>query len=162
MRQDPTTLHGGLPDANDPATPQARPGRKWAAFQVRPHPAEQSRSPTRSPLDHRHPSHPGRPVGSAGSLHRPPRGPDWAQGESRHDGPAGVRAFSGDPLNWQKGAIARGDDTRVARNRPSYCPLAALPSFLGHNPPSRVTSRVIGLRVESGQSHHVCDSILSK
>src|SRR4029450_674249 len=77
-----------------------------------------------------------RPVGAVGPLYRPARGPDGAQGESWHDCPAGVRAFSGDPLNWQTQAIAVKDETSGTRHRPVFILYSSL-SFVGNNPPSR-------------------------
>ena len=92
-------------------------GGAWTAVQTRPHTAEKSWAPKRRTLHHRQPPHPGRPVSAAGSLYRPARESNGAQGESRHDCTSGVRAFSGDPLNWQQQAIALGDETRVAWDR---------------------------------------------
>src|SRR2546422_2009052 len=116
----PTTLHGGISYDVSSATPQASQGGEGAAVQDRQSTTEKSRSPERCAFHHRQPPYPARPLGAAGPLYRPTRGPDRTQGESRHDCSAGVSAFSEDPLNWQKQAIAVKNETRVARARPVF------------------------------------------
>src|SRR5215831_16337837 len=98
--------YGGISYDGSSTTHQASQGRERAAVQDRPPTPEKSRAPERAALHHRQPPYPARPVGAAGPLYRPARGPDRAQGKSRYDCPAGVRAVSGDPLNGQKQAIA--------------------------------------------------------
>src|SRR5713101_2751501 len=128
-----TTLSGGFHDAASPATPQASPGGKAAAVQSCPHPPEKSWAPQRSALHHRQPPYPCCPVGGAGPLYRPPGGPDGAQGASRHDCSAGLRAFPGDPRHGPQRAVAIGGHTRSARDRPvRFAPLwlALLPETI--------------------------------
>ena len=78
--------------------------------------------------------YPTRPVRAVGPLYRPARGPDWAQGESRYDCSAGVRAFSGDPLNGPTQAIAVKNETSSTRNRPVFLLYSSL-FFVGNNLP---------------------------